>query len=148
MKNYLSLMLVTLLSTVFSSTYAQEWNLYKSQGGVDFFYAYADCEMQKGFDQRRMLFKYVNNTNHSVQISFDQEIYYNGSCMNCDQVGLPEYHQSFELDANEVRQGTCDLYEQQSNYLMVKFLNVANRQAVLTQFELRNINVNPMKDEE
>jgi len=138
------------LILIFSSyaLFAQEtnadkvkWTLYKELNGVQISYKYVECnDIHNGIFKEMLYFQLINTTDISMNISFNEEIWYNNKCVSCGK-NSPEYHKEFVLEPGGELGPDCD----SGNNLKIfsKFLN-NTKASELTKFELNNLTINPM----
>jgi len=123
-----------------STSVAQEnWQLLRSENGIEVYYKNQMCEPEAGFDQEKVILKVVNTTVVSKTIEWDIHMWYNAVCKTCD-VETGEYHKTISLAANEEQQGGCSVYSNFDLCVFVQFtdVNYTGNKQVLTKFELAN----------
>ena len=123
-----------------STSVAQEnWQLLRSENGIEVYYQNQMCEPEAGFDQEKVILKVVNTTVVSKTIDWDIHMWYNAVCKTCD-VDTGEYHKTISLAANEEQQGGCSVYSNFDLCVFVQFtdINYTGNKQVLTKFELAN----------
>ena len=123
-----------------STSVAQEnWQLLRSENGIEVYYKNQMCEPEAGFDQEKVILKVVNTTVVSKTIEWDIHMWYNAVCKTCD-VQTGEYHKTISLAANEEQQGGCSVYSNFDLCVFVQFtdVNYTGNKQVLTKFELAN----------
>ena len=123
-----------------STSVAQEnWQLLRSENGIEVYYKNQMCEPEAGFDQEKVILKVVNTTVVSKTIEWDIHMWYNAVCKTCD-VQTGEYHKTISLAANEEQQGSCSVYSNFDLCVFVQFtdVNYTGNKQVLTKFELAN----------
>ena len=122
---------------------ADKWQLYSEHMGIRIEYKYADCDLERGFDQEWVLLKITNYTKKKKTIAWKSNLWFNERCKTCDVKGQ-EYQRSFTLDGGKSLKGTCSVSSVRGLTIFVKFIDDgykgANPQA-LTKFELVNIKV-------
>ena len=123
-----------------STSVAQEnWQLLRSENGIEVYYQNQMCEPEAGFDQEKVILKVVNTTVVSKTIDWDIHMWYNAVCKTCD-VDTGEYHKTISLAANEEQQGGCSVYSNFDLCVFAQFtdINYTGNKQVLTKFELAN----------
>ena len=123
-----------------STSVAQEnWQLLRSENGIEVYYKNQMCEPEAGFDQEKVILKVVNTTVVSKTIEWDIHMWYNAVCKTCD-VQTGEYHKTISLAANEEQQGSCSVYSNFDLCVFAQFtdINYTGNKQVLTKFELAN----------
>lgn len=134
--------LLLLISGVFSNISAQsEWQLHSEKNNVFIKTQKAACnDVANGIHKELILLKFENTNAYAVNVSFRKELWYNGKCLNCDNIS-EEHIINVSLKANEVLEGNCKSGKQLS--IFSKMLNL--KKSELTRFELKDISVTPVK---
>jgi len=96
----------SILGSVESKKYSEEWIMYKSLELVDIYYKYCDCsDAANGFYPEKVLFKFENKTKDQVYVywtystSFDNEI---------SEGATNEKIVNIILAPNEIKEGDCE----------------------------------------
>lgn len=100
------------------------------------------CILPKnGTENVNVLLSIRNKTNQKISVGFQQERYYNEQCTTC---GKDEYYFRIALDANAVKEATC---EQSGEYGVTVFHHMPNGKAKsrLTDLQLKNVTVTEIK---
>ncbi len=128
-----------------STTNDIKWELYKEVNGVQIFYSTQECnDPQNGIFQELVFLKFVNTTEVSFKIDWDEELWYDNKCWTCNKSDLDrqEDHNSIELQAGESLVGVCT---DRRNKELIIFSRYTNNKGVgLTKFEFLNLQVNPL----
>ncbi|HIO73026.1 MAG TPA: hypothetical protein EYN38_07995 [Flavobacteriales bacterium] len=136
-----ALLFISVLNT--SSSNAGNWQLYAAIDGVRIEYKYADCDLEKGYNQQWVLLKITNTSASTKLVKWKNNLWYNNDCKTC-HVKSQEYERAVAVNAGESLEGTCSIYSNGSLNVFVKFIDKqyqnTNRQ-VLTKFELDNLRI-------
>lgn len=115
-----------------------QWTLYGEESGVQIYYKYQECNKPTdGIFKEYVLLQFLNTSEASIAISWDNELWYNNVCQTCKSEN-GEYHYEINLGPGESIEGDCN-----DNYdlrLFSKFLNYRDK-ATLTKFDLKNLTV-------
>jgi len=121
------------------------WTEYSEKEGVLFEYKFEECNIpSEGFFREYVLVRLTNSNNYDVIVDWDIVKWYGLSCVNCDHSNK-EQHRSVSLKAGSVLEGTCALNEFPKMKMFSKFLNFDAPDSELTNFQLENIEVKPLK---
>lgn len=117
-----------------------DWELYKEVDEIKIYTKISDCELKKGFDERRILLKIENTSNVDKTIEWDILLWYNDKCLTCN-VTSGEYHRNIHVKSNSSLEGECSIITNFDLVIFVEFIDEqykGNKQ-VLTRFELNNL---------
>jgi hypothetical protein len=121
------------------------WSEYVEKEGVLFEYKFEECNIpSEGFFREYVLVRLTNSNNYDVVVDWDIVKWYGLSCVNCDYSNK-EQHRSVSLKAGFVLEGSCALDEFPKMKMFSKFLNFDAPDSELTNFQLENIEVKPLK---
>lgn len=134
-----TIFIISLFLLAITSVAQENWQLLRSENGIEVYYQNQMCEPEAGFDQEKVILKVVNTTVVSKTIDWDIHMWYNAVCKTCD-VQTGEYHKTISLAANEEQQGGCSVYSNFDLCVFVQFtdINYTGNKQVLTKFELAN----------
>mgnify|MGYP003996622077 FL=1 len=134
-----TIFIISLFLLAITSVAQENWQLLRSENGIEVYYQNQMCEPEAGFDQEKVILKVVNTTVVSKTIDWDIHMWYNAVCKTCD-VDTGEYHKTISLAANEEQQGGCSVYSNFDLCVFVQFtdINYTGNKQVLTKFELAN----------
>ena len=134
-----TIFIISLFLLAITSVAQENWQLLRSENGIEVYYQNQMCEPEAGFDQEKVILKVVNTTVVSKTIEWDIHMWYNAVCKTCD-VQTGEYHKTISLAANEEQQGGCSVYSNFDLCVFVQFtdINYTGNKQVLTKFELAN----------
>jgi len=134
-----TILIISLLLLAITSVAQENWQLLRSENGIEIYYKNKMCEPEAGFDQEKVILKVVNTTVVSKTLDWDIHMWYNAVCKTCD-VQTEEYHKTISLAANEQQQGGCSIYSNFDLCVFVQFtdVNYTGNKQVLTKFELAN----------
>lgn len=88
-----------------------------------------------GMEKDYIYFNIENSNSFTVDISFDQDLYYNNLCKTCDK---QEYSMRYTLEPNEILNSSCSGLTSTSFKIFYGSPWVSD---TLTKFALKNINV-------
>ena len=134
-----TILIISLFLLASTSVAQENWQLLRSENGIEVYYQNQMCEPEAGFDQEKVILKVVNTTVVSKTIDWDIHMWYNAVCKTCD-VDTGEYHKTISLAANEEQQGGCSVYSNFDLCVFAQFtdINYTGNKQVLTKFELAN----------
>ncbi len=134
------------ISTIFIFTsclyFAQsptEWTTYFEKDGVTISYKYADCDLEMGYDEQRVLLKIDNNSGKKAHIIWNAHQYYNNKCLTCEDP-WGEYRREFSLEPTISLEGICSIKGDNRLIIFSKWVSQPNK-TELTKFELNDINI-------
>ena len=147
MRQFLQLILILLFIYPFNSSHANDdmdWIVYLQNNEITIEYKRIDCEFVEQFNQQYIMLKITNHSNKDILVRWDQELWYDNQCINCEQFS-EEYRKNIVVNANEMVIGNCI----KNNPLRIfsKFTDAlkdmpgVNEITELTKFELKNINI-------
>jgi len=134
-----TILIISLFLLASTSVAQENWQLLRSENGIEVYYKNQMCEPEAGFDQEKIILKVVNTTVVAKTIDWDIYMWYNGVCKTCD-VETGEYHKTISLAANEQQQGGCSIYSNFDLCVFAQFtdVNYTGNKQVLTKYELAN----------
>ena len=134
-----TIFIISLFLLAITSVAQENWQLLRSENGIEVYYQNQMCEPEAGFDQEKVILKVVNTTVVSKTIDWDIHMWYNAVCKTCD-VQTGEYHKTISLAANEEQQGGCSVYSNFDLCVFAQFtdVNYTGNKQVLTKYELAN----------
>ena len=153
-KKITQLFILILLSFAFLNVYSQDnnninkqlttnWNLYTDFNGIQIYFKNAECNDEKnGLYQELVLLKFINTTKENLTIEWDNELWYDGKCWTCDNESKEENHFTLKLKAGESIEGECGMDKSRILQIFKRYTN-HDDVPVLSNFELKNISVNP-----
>ncbi len=129
-----------LLLGVLSSTFSQsEWSFLEEKDGVKISWKYADCDLEMGYDERRVLLRFENTSDQDVLLTYEAELFYDEECLTCDDPN-GEYRHEIELRSGTKIAGECSVYSSGAHQFFVRWVSQPNK-TELTKFNLANITV-------
>ena len=114
-----------------------EWTEYYNQDGVKISYKVADCDLEMGYDEQRILFKINNTSGKKALIIWQYEQYYNEVCRTCDDPN-GEYRKEFCLETGKELEGKCSVYDSSGLTIFSKWVSQPN-QTSLTKWDLGDL---------
>jgi len=116
-----------------------EWDLYNEINNVQIFVRHIEChDNTNGLHYEYVLLKFLNTSLQSKTISWNEKLYYNGNCVNCDE-NSSELSFETELLPNQQKQGDCK-DNNDTFRIFSRFLNYKDK-PILTKYELFNIEI-------
>ena len=107
MKSLKFILALVIVISLGSFKQSNDWTLYKTEKGVQFFYKTTDCDDAKnGLYQNFVILKVVNTTNFDVNVSFKKEVWYNNECRTCND-DSKELITKLTLSPNSEKTGDC-----------------------------------------
>ena len=149
MRHLLYSLAVLVLSTTlgFSNTQISEddWVFYFENDKCIIKYKKQNCEYEDFFNQDYIILELTNKTNDQLEVSWNEERWYDNICSNCEQ-DTEEYRKTTMIDANQILVGQCNFHSNLkifSNFSeKLEDMPGVNRIVRLTKFELKNITIN------
>jgi hypothetical protein len=121
-----------------------EWEIYKEIDGIQIYYKYSDCiDKSLGLEQKLVLLKFVNTTDNSFSVKWQNELWYDGECWTCKANDKSEYNHKIILQKGSHLEGTCKHGENTDLQIFAGYLNHDDT-AKLTKFELKDIKIVPV----
>ena len=126
MKTFLAAFI--LLFGVSSLSYSQsnEWTVYYEQDGITISYKTADCDLEMGYDEQRILIKVNNASNKKALIIWQYEQFYDEVCATCDDPN-GEYRKEFCLEPGKVVEGKCSVYDNSGLTIFSQWVTQPNK---------------------
>ena len=116
-----------------------QWEFMYEIDGVNFYYKATEChDVSEGYHREYVLLKLENTNDYAIVADWDVEMYYNNECFNCGDKLNAEHHKSIYIEANETKEGTCEIYEPKTLKIFSRFLNYDAPVSTLTNFKLIN----------
>jgi len=145
MGRFSNIMSVLLIASVLFTglANAQTWQLYTEQDGIRIEYKYADCYLEKGYDQQWVLLRITNASADAKLVEWKSNLWYNDECKTCN-VTSGEYHKKVSVGPGKTLEGKCSIYEDGNLTIFVKFIDSQYQnpnKEVLTKFELEDLSI-------
>jgi len=138
MKFFLSLTTIFILSTVAIQAQS-EWTEHTNNNGLIISYKLADCDMEMGYDEQRILFKIDNQSDSKALVIWQYEQYYDGVCRTCDDPN-GEYRKEFCVVSGDVIEGKCSVYDTSGLMIFSQWVSQPNK-AKLTKWNLGELTI-------
>jgi len=147
MKRFLhliTLIFIILISTTLSASNPTEWETYFENDSVKIEFTYQNCEYTEQFNSEFVIFKISNYTNQNLSIEWEDQLWYDENCINCE-TDNNESHKQVTIPATISSVGKCNI----NNDLRIfsKFtldldeMPGVNKINALTKFELTNLKI-------
>jgi len=143
MKKIVLLFLIVLSINSFAQN-TNNWKIYFENNQISISYKIVNCEYETIFDQELIILKINNNTEKKLNIQWEEELWYNDICINCE-TEKQEYRTIISIDKQEILTGGC--FTDNKLRLFSKFTNTLDEMPgvtkidKLTKFELNNITI-------
>ena len=126
------------------------WTEYRTFGGIKIEYRFQECDSQEPGMFKNMnvvFFRFSNNTSNKLELTWSTELFFDGSCVNCDKIERDEYANSIKLDANQVVEGDCSSIAEFDLYIKANFIKLSPGMSgtKLTNFNLVNLQAKAWK---
>ncbi len=121
-----------------------EYHLYKEINGVQILYKIATrIDKHNGINADYIEIMLLNTTSNKVQITWQNELWFDGKCQTCEQFNKKEYEHKVILNGSESLEGDC---VSQENKDLLIFINFNDKPDVpkLSDFELKYLKVDPI----
>ncbi len=140
----ITLVFITLISTTLSASNPADWETYFENDSIKIEFAYQNCEYIEHFNSEFVIFKTTNYTNQTLTIDWEEQLWYDENCMNCETINS-ENRKQITILATTSSEGKCNI----NNDLRIfsKFTEKredmpgVNKINALTKFELKNLTI-------
>ena len=123
-----------------------EYHLYKELNGVQVMYKVATrIDKHNGINADYIEIMLLNTTANKVQITWQNELWYDGKCHTCDQYNKNEFKHSVTLNGSESLEGDCQTMENQDLLIFINFNDKPDVRK-LSDFELKYLKVDPLTE--
>ncbi|MEX1000960.1 MAG: hypothetical protein WDZ35_02485 [Crocinitomicaceae bacterium] len=102
----------------------KEWKAFKTFAGIKIEYKYVDCNTENVYNQTLVLFRFTNQTDQQLTLSWATEIWRDGKCRNCDEIDSPEHNFELKFKPNEIITGDCSR-SNKALYVFANFIKLA-----------------------
>ena len=139
-----TLAFITLISTTLSASNPADWETYFENDSIKIEFTYQNCEYIEQFNSEYVIFKITNHTNNNLTIQWEDQLWYDENCINCETNNSENRRQIIIL-ATTSSEGKCNI----NNDLRIfsKFTSKLedmpgiNKINALTKFELTNLKI-------
>ena len=140
----ITLAFITLVSTTLSASNPADWETYFENDSIKIEFAYQNCEYIEQFNSEYVIFKITNYTNKNLTIQWEDQLWYDENCINCE-TNNAENRKQITILASSSSEGKCNI----NNNLRIfsKFTSNledmpgVNKINALTKFELTNLKI-------
>jgi|TARA_B110000483_G_scaffold56354_1_gene70520 hypothetical protein len=140
----ITLAFITLVSTTLSASNPADWDTYFENNSIKIEFAYQNCEYIEQFNSEYVIFKITNYTNKNLTIQWEDQLWYDENCINCE-TNNAENRKQITILASSSSEGKCNI----NNNLRIfsKFTSKledmpgVNKINALTKFELTNLKI-------
>ncbi len=149
----LTVLMTLLIVNSFSSIKVHEIEPWKnknyqplnSKDGIEFYYKFAECDIaETGSNLEEVILKVTNTTKNDLQISWDEERWYDETCYGCKE-NDKDNHFTVTLKAGESKEGSCETRDANTGLVIFsKYLNKPNT-ALFNKINIKNITSNILK---
>ncbi len=121
-----------------------EYHLYKEINGVQILYKIATrIDKHNGINADYIEIMLLNTTSNKVQITWQNELWFDGKCQTCDQYNKSEYKHKIILNGSQSLEGDCQTKENSDLLIFIKFNDKPDVRK-LSDFELKYLKVDPI----
>ena len=140
----LVLIFIILVTSNLSASNINSWETYLENDSVKIEFNYKNCEYIEQFNSEYVIFKITNYTNKNLTIQWENQLWYDENCVNCE-TNNPENRRQITILASSSSEGQCNI----NNNLRIfsKFTSKledmpgVNKINALTKFELTNFKI-------
>ncbi len=142
--NFLLIISICLSSVLASGMNKNNWEIYYEDTKVKISYQKQDCDLNNQFDQEFVFLKIENLSSQSVTLQWDEKIWFDESCINCEQ-DSPEFRKVISIESGGILEGNCK--EHNALRIFSKFTEKledmpgVDKIVKLTKFELKNLTI-------
>ena len=133
------------LSSIFASGMKNNnWEVYYEDAKIKISYQKQECNLNNQFDQEFVFLKIENLSSQAVILKWDEKIWYEESCINCEQ-DSPEFRKITRVEKGKTLEGSCS--ENNALRIFSKFTEKledmpgVDKIVKLTKFELNNLTI-------
>tara|TARA_B110000003_G_scaffold266224_1_gene292917 strand:- start:728 stop:1174 length:447 start_codon:yes stop_codon:yes gene_type:complete len=134
----------SLVSITLSASNPTDWETYFENDTVKIEYKYQNCEYTQQFNSEFVIFKISNLTNNTLSLEWNEQLWYDGNCVNCE-TDSEENRKQITILPTSITKGICNM----NNPLRIfsKFTEKledmpgVNKINALTKFELINLKI-------
>ena len=140
----ITLAFITLISTTISASNPADWETYFENDSIKVEFAYQNCEYTEQFNSEFLIFKTSNYTNQILTIEWEEQLWYDENCINCE-TDNNESRKQIKIPANSTLVGKCN--KNNSLRIFSKFtekledMNGVNKIVALSKFDLKNLTI-------
>jgi len=134
----------SLISITLSASNLTDWETYFENDTVKIEYKYQNCEYKEQFNSEFVIFKISNLTNNTLTFEWNQQLWYDGNCGNCE-TDKEENRKQITVLPTSNTEGECNINN--SLRIFSKFTGKLeempgiNKINALTKFELTNLKI-------
>jgi hypothetical protein len=140
----ITLGIMTVISTSLSASNPADWETYFENDSIKIEFVYQHCEYIEQFNSEYVILKITNYTNNNLTIKWQDQLWYDENCINCETNNSENRRQILML-ATTSSEGKCNI----NNDLRIfsKFTSRIedmpgiNKINALTKFELTNLKI-------
>ena len=142
--NFLLIISICLSSVLASGMNKNNWEIYYEDTKVKISYQKQDCDLNNQFDQEFVFLKIENLSSQSVTLQWDEKIWFDESCINCEQ-DRPEFRKVISIESGGILEGNCKKHN--ALRIFSKFTEKledmpgVDKIVKLTKFELKNLTI-------
>jgi len=120
---------------------SDDWQNYISNSRFSISYKFASCESGPVSNQVLLLLKVVNLTDQEQTITWNEEIWRSGQCVNCNTAITAEKTYTLNLLPHQAMEGDCSSKDNKALYIFGNFINLTPGMSKqkLTGFRLVNV---------
>lgn len=120
---------------------AENWENYLMNASFSIDYKLESCNSGPVSNQVLLLFKVVNLTDQEQTITWNEELWRNGVCVNCSSANSAEGTFTLNLLPHQTIEGSCSSKENKALYIFGNFISLTPGMSkqTLTGFRLVNV---------
>ncbi len=104
------------------TTHPEDWESYVTTPDFSIEYRLESCDSNALSNQAVVLFRFTNLTDQPQTISWNKQIWRNGSCSNCHDLDSPEGAFKVYLLPHETIEGDCSSKDTKALYIFRNFM--------------------------
>ena len=86
-----------------------DWKLYKEISGLQIYSKEIGChDNHNGIHEKYIVFQFINSTSEEMEITWEQELWYDGKCFTCNRPSSDENLYKVNIAPSESVEGNCD----------------------------------------
>lgn len=138
---FMLLMNVSFLIAQTTSEDISAWKAEKEISGLQIYTKEIGChDTHNGIHEQYIVYQFINSTNETMEISWQNEFWYDGKCYTCDKPASPENTYKVILAPGETTEGSCDKTSISGLKVFEHFMYTSKGNK-LTKQELKNLNI-------
>ena len=117
------------------------WKFYKEVSGLQIFSQEIGChDTHNGIHEQYIAFQFVNSTIETIEVSWQQELWYNDICITCNKPATSENSYHLIINPGESIEGNCEMNSNPGLKIFTHFIGTS-KGSKLTKYEFKNMDV-------